>query len=54
MSWCHDSPKSFTIVARDCRGITLLFNGDLVALGSLIIPEETNIQTDVTNTHLSV
>lgn len=36
-------PKSFTIVASDCRGTTLLFKGVFVALGSRIIPEDTDI-----------
>lgn len=33
------SPRSFTMTASDCRGISLLFRGALVALGSRIIPE---------------
>ena len=39
METCHlGLPRSFTMVARDCRGITLFFWGFLVAFGSLIIP----------------
>lgn len=36
-------PKSFTIVASDCRGTNLLFRGVFVALGSRIIPEDTDM-----------
>lgn len=38
------SPKSFTMVASDCRGTTLLLGGVFVALGSRIIPEDTDIR----------
>lgn len=36
-------PKSFTMVARDCRGTSLLFSGVFVALGNRIIPKDTNM-----------
>lgn len=38
------SPKSFTMVASDCRGTTLLLGGVFVALGSRIIPEDIDIR----------
>lgn len=38
------SPKSFTMVASDCRGTTLLLGGVFVALGSRIIPEDADIR----------
>lgn len=40
-------PKSFTMVASDCRGTTLLFKGVFVALGSRIIPEDTDISNHI-------
>lgn len=43
MSHDASSPKSFTMVASDCRGTTLLLGGVFVALGSRIIPEDTNM-----------
>lgn len=40
-------PKSFTMVASDCRGISLVFRGVFVALGSRIIPEETVVSNQI-------
>lgn len=36
-------PKSFTMVAKDCRGTSLLFRGVFVALGNRIIPKDMNM-----------
>lgn len=40
-------PKSFTMVASDCRGTSLVFRGVFVALGSRIIPEDTDVSNQI-------
>lgn len=40
-------PKSFTMVASDCRGTSLVFRGVFVALGSRIIPEKTVVSNQI-------